>query len=212
MNKFGNLSDHLLFSNLIDNQIDPKELGKIIAPFYFAIEKWKQTLDMFKEMLHQYPNFQKLIQNNIDDEMGKSLGEETEKPHTVTFLEFLVALNYNDFPTESDIVNIFNQQISNQLSTEKDISKISYFLGSLENFYSEISKCIQMYCEKNKIHQVHYNEHSDMDKDHAAAFFEIAQFLGIHDKDIEEMNNLGKALLCDVFENLYRDCVDKTKF
>lgn len=202
INRCNILEKHLLFSNI--DEYDPKTLGNILIPFYYAVKYWTQHLEMFSNcLINSNDNTSAdLVKENIDDESGNINGKIIySKKHIITYINFLLALNYNTTLRKSPAVDKFIDSLKNILET-KPFSYNAAVLGGIEHFYIQISTTFKTYCDKNNIRQEHYNVHEILDQKHAMDFFMVAinqkitreqLFSGIHE---------GYKLLWDVYEEL----------
>ena len=198
------LENHPLFGKLMSNEIPPQKFGQIVAPFYFAVEQWKNTLFEFYSVL-TLPSHREMIMDNICDEMGWDNGKPCpQKAHVLTFNQFLIALGLDTTPHSTFAVQDFNFQIR-QFFKNSQVSSISCFLGALEFFYVDISMLIQKYCDMNNIKQIHYQVHSEIDLEHAKNFFIIAEELQIPSPETIYCLNFGYSLLWKVFLDFFVD-------
>jgi len=201
------------FYSALSSGFEPEALGCTMAPFYFAVQNWSDHLSNFhNKLLLEYDS--KLIEHikeNIMDEAGYENGQiYQDKRHTLTFVNFLHALDFkNKIILTKPVIN-FNNSLQDILDNCSPGFN-ACVLGGIEFFYIKISSLLLTYCSERNIEQEHYATHEIIDKKHAMDFFTVAQNCNATSNDIFFGVIRGCVLIHNLLDELYKEYCDNQK-
>jgi hypothetical protein len=187
---------------LTSSKINLQTFGSKMIQFYQAVEHWPQFLQKIMDKCQCKTKCLacQILLDNILDESG-----DKSEPHTATFEDFLQQFGCIKSDPTSDLIKYFN----NYLDELAEINPLNAILCAhgIELTYVKISTLIKNYCEENKIHQKHYDNHEVIDIEHAAELKRAAEFIA--NRDLCEINEefilIGSALIMFVFEKMLED-------
>lgn len=195
------------FAALSNGQMSKEEFCASQEKFYFAVAYFSRPM---AQLISRIPNpHHRLdILHNIVEEHGDFI---PDKFHQTTFQKFLKTLGSDVEKVvcgnSSPAVDAFNTSLMG-ICCSQPIEMGITCLGIIEYAFAEISAFIgkslldRGWIAKEKL--VHYNEHADLDKEHANEFFALVED-DCEKPEIRKHITAGLELGAYIFDRLYRD-------
>lgn len=170
--------------------------------FYYAVKYFAQPMALLAARIPE-PRARLTIIHNIVEEHGDF---EPSRFHEATFRDFLRSIGCSPSlsPPESPVLS-FNNLLAG-ICTQESLATALCCLGMIEYAFAEVSALVGQTVIENgwveKENLAHYTLHAEIDRRHAAEFFEVVDLI---QSESQEGVNRGLSLGIHAFDRLYRD-------
>lgn len=198
--------DNPYFATLGSGEMSREEFYRTQRQFYFAVNFFSRPMSALLMRL-SCPKQRLSILANVVEEHGDF---QPSAFHEATFRDFLAALGDSARPEPAEMgppVHAFNSAIMAACVSD-DLQVGIACLGTIEYAFADISALIgkavvdRGWMTEDRL--VHYSLHAEIDKKHAADFFNLIED-DWHDPTKQPLIEQGLQLGAYVFDRLYRD-------
>lgn len=210
-----NLADSGLMKNRYFQMLQSGEMSlesfrRSQQQFYFAVDYFSRPMSALMMRIPSGDERLGILENIVEEHGNFHL----HAFHEATFRQFLKAIGGSnerpDAHSMRPVVHAFNATVMSACLSD-DVSTGIACLGIIEYAFADVSSLIggavvrQRWLEVDEL--VHYNLHEEIDKQHAADFFELIQPAWQANRGRLQISQ-GLRLGAYAFDRLYRDLID----